>query len=121
MVDWFEKHGKLAQFRVDRMTGIRQSDAEYITVPSFDPAAYVREVFGMYLDETQQVTLLCKNKIMRSVIDHFGEDVYTTPADPKHFRAVVDVAPSPVQIALAFLGIQRPLLGLKRSSKANTA
>ena len=56
----------------------------------------------MYHDKTQRVTLLCENRIMRSVIDRFGEDVYTTLADPKHFRTVVDVAPSPPFFAWVF-------------------
>ena len=99
---WSTKHGKLAQFRVDRMTTIQQSDAEYIADPSFDPAGYVREGFGMYHDETHRVTLLCENHTMKNVIDHFGEAVYTTPADPRHFRAAVDVAPSPPFFAWVF-------------------
>ena len=32
-VGWSEKHGKLAQFRVDRMTAIQDSDAPYIAGP----------------------------------------------------------------------------------------
>ena len=94
-VGWSEKHGKLAQFRVDRMTAIRESDAPYTADPSFDPASYIREVFGMYHDAPKRVTLLCKNRTMRSVIDHFGEDVATEVVDAKHFRAAVDVAPTP--------------------------
>lgn len=94
-VGWSEKHGKLAQFRVDRMTAIRESDAPYTADPSFDPASYIREVFGMYHDAPKRVTLLCENRTMRSVIDHFGEDVATEVVDAKHFRAAVDVAPTP--------------------------
>ena len=75
-VGWSDKHGKLAQFRVDRMTAIQESDAAYIADPSFDPAAYVREVFGMYHDAPQQVTLLCENRTMRNVIDHRGRGAY---------------------------------------------
>ena len=74
-VGWSEKHGKLAQFRVDRMTAIQDSDAPYIADPSFDPASYIREIFGMYHDMPQRVTLLCENRTMRNIIDHFGEDV----------------------------------------------
>ena len=102
VVGWSKKHGKLAQFRVDRMTGIQQSDAAYIADPSFDPADYVRKVFGMYYDETQRVTLLCENRTMRSIIDRFGEAVYTETVDAKHFRAAVDVAPSPPFFAWVF-------------------
>ena len=94
-VGWSEKHGKLAQFRVDRMTAIQDSDAPYISDPSFDPASYIREIFGMYHDVPQRVTLLCENRTMRNIIDHFGEDVDTGVVDANHFRATVDVAPTP--------------------------
>lgn len=101
-VGWSAKHGKLAQFRVDRMTAIQETDASYVADPSFDPAAYVHEVFSMYHDNTQRVTLLCENRTMRNIIDRFGEEVDTEPVDEKHFRAVVDVAPSPPFFAWVF-------------------
>ena len=63
------------------MTAIRESDAPYIADPSFDPASYLREVFGMYHDAPQRVTLLCENR--------------TEVVDSSHFRAGVDVAPTP--------------------------
>lgn len=112
-VGWSEKHGKLAQFRVDRMTAIQDSDAPYIADPSFDPAVYVREVFGMYHDAPRRVTLLCENSAMRSVIDHFGEDVATEVVDASHFRATVDVAPTPPFFSWVFafggaIRIERP-------------
>ena len=68
------------------MTAIQDSDAPYIADPSFDPASYIREVFGMYHDALQRVTLLCENRTMRNIIDHFGEDVNTEIVDAKHFR-----------------------------------
>ena len=77
------------------MTAIQESDAAYIADPTFDPASYIREVFGMYHDAPQRVTLLCENAAMRNVVDHFGEDVTTKIVDAKHFRATVDVAPTP--------------------------
>ena len=49
----------------------------------------------MYHDALQRVTLLCENRTMRNIIDHFGEDVNTEIVDAKHFRATVDVAPTP--------------------------
>ncbi len=86
-VGWSEKHGKIAQFRVDRMTAVQTLD--------FDPAEYVRKVFGMYPDNLCTVELLCDNEVMRSVIDRFGENVWTETVDEQHFRATVEVAPSP--------------------------
>ena len=35
------------------------------------------------------------NEVMRSVIDRFGENVQTETVDEQHFRATVEVAPSP--------------------------
>ena len=67
-VGWSEKHGKLAQFRVDRMTAIQETDAPYTADPSFDPASYLREVFGMYHDAPRRVMLLCENRTMRNVM-----------------------------------------------------
>ena len=94
-VGWSNKHGKLAQFRVDRMTAVELLNQTAILAPDFDPAEYVQKVFGMYPDALCTVELLCDNEIMRSVIDRFGENVQTETVDEQHFRATVEVAPSP--------------------------
>ena len=95
VVGWSEKHNKIAQFRVDRMTGIELLDLPARQTQEFDPTVYVQKIFGMYPDDLQTVTLLCKNRLMRSVIDQFGEDVRTRVVDDAHFLATVEVAPSP--------------------------
>ena len=94
-VGWSEKHGKIAQFRVDRMTAVEPLEHTAVQTLDFDPAEYVRKVFGMYPDNLCTVELLCDNEIMRSVIDRFGENVQTETVDEQHFRATVEVAPSP--------------------------
>ena len=94
-VGWSEKHGKIAQFRVDRMTAVEPLEQVAVQTPDFDPAEYVRKVFGMYPDDLCTVKLLCDNEVMRSVIDRFGENVRTETVDEQHFRATVEVAPSP--------------------------
>lgn len=94
-VGWSEKHGKIAQFRVDRMTAVEPLEQAAVQTPDFDPAEYVRKVFGMYPDNLCTVELLCDNEVMRSVIDRFGENVQTKTVDEQHFRATVEVAPSP--------------------------
>lgn len=101
-VGWSEKHGKLGQFRVDRMVSVLQTDEPAVPQGGFDPAAYVQKVFGMYPDDLQVVELLCENSMMRSVVDRFGEAVHTETADGGHFRAVVEVAPSPPFFAWVF-------------------
>ena len=101
-VGWSEKHGKLAQFRVDRMVAVESSDQAAVCMPDFDPAEYVRKIFGMYPDNLCTVELLCDNEVMRSVIDRFGEEVSTVTADDGHFKAIVEVAPSPPFFAWVF-------------------
>ena len=101
-VGWSEKHGKLAQFRVDRMVAVESSDQAAVCMPDFDPAEYVRKIFGMYPDDLCTVELLCDNEVMRSVIDRFGEEVSTVTVDDGHFKAIVEVAPSPPFFAWVF-------------------
>lgn len=95
VVGWSEKHNKIAQFRVDRMTGVELLDLPARQTQEFDPTVYGQKVFGMYPDDLQMVTLLCANHLMRSVIDQFGEEVQIKTADDGHFLATVEVAPSP--------------------------
>ena len=101
-VGWSEKHGKLAQFRVDRMVAVESSNQAAVCKPDFDPAEYVRKIFGMYPDDLCTVELLCDNEVMRSVIDRFGEEVSTVTVDDGHFKAIVEVAPSPPFFAWVF-------------------
>ena len=102
VVGWSEKHNKIAQFRVDRITGIELLALPGRQTPGFDPTSYVQKVFGMYPDNLQTVTLLCRNHLMRSVIDRFGETVQTKVVDDDHFLATVEVAPSPPFFAWVF-------------------
>ena len=101
-VGWSEKHGKIAQFRVDRMTAVEPLEQTAVQTLDFDPAEYVRKIFGMYPDDLCTVELLCENEVMRSVIDRFGEEVSTVTADDGHFKAIVEVAPSPPFFAWVF-------------------
>ena len=78
------------------------SDQAAVCMPDFDPAEYVRKIFGMYPDDLCTVELLCENEVMRSVIDRFGEEVSTVTADDGHFKAIVEVAPSPPFFAWVF-------------------
>lgn len=95
VVGWSEKHMKLSQFRVDRMTSVEMMDQPGHQLLGFELAEYVQKVFGMYPDDLQMVTLFCENDVMRSIIDRFGEGVRTEVVDDDHFQAIVEVAPSP--------------------------
>lgn len=102
VVGWSDKHEKLAQFRVDRMAAVESSVQASVLSLDFDPAEYVRKIFGMYPDDLCTVELLCDNDLMRSVIDRFGENVQVEAIDKKHFKAIVEVAPSPPFLGWVF-------------------
>lgn len=101
-VGYSERHKGLAQFRVDRIVNADILDQPSVSSIDFDPTRYASQIFGMYSDQICQVELLCENSIMRSVIDRFGENVQTEVVDGGHFKAMVDVAPSPPFFAWVF-------------------
>ena len=70
-VGWSEKHGKIAQFRVDRMTAVEPLEHTAVQTPDFDPAEYVRKVFGMYPDNLCNIAYLRKRGIAAQVIRQF--------------------------------------------------
>ena len=45
----------------------------------------------MYDGEECEVTLLCENQLMNSIIDRFGESVHTEIVDEGHFKAITIV------------------------------
>lgn len=96
VVGYSVKHNKIIPYRVDRMTDVIVTDNLCVPQPDgFSVADYVSRVFRMYGDEpVVAVTLKCKNRVMKSVIDRFGFDVKTTPVNKEYFTAVVDVSPS---------------------------
>lgn len=102
MVGWSDKHEKVAQFRVDRMANVELLEEAAVQNGDFDPAEYVREVFGMYGGDARTVELLCENSVMRSVVDRFGEGVCTETVDADHFKATVEAAPTPPFFAWVF-------------------
>lgn len=96
VIGYSVKHNKIIPYRVDRMTDVIVTNNLCVPQPDgFSVADYVSRVFRMYGDEpVVAVTLKCKNRVMKSVIDRFGFDVKTTPANKEYFTAVVDVSPS---------------------------
>ena len=56
----------------------------------------------MYDGTLCTVELLCENKLMKSVIDRFGESVPTKNTDAAHFVATVEVSVSPTFYAWIF-------------------
>ena len=56
---------------------------------------YTNKIVDMFAaDRTVSVELLCENKLMKTIIDHYGEAVPTRTYDEEHFTANIEVDPS---------------------------
>ena len=57
--------------------------------------AYTNKIVDMFAaDRTVSVELLCENKLMKTIIDHYGEAVPTRTYDEEHFTTNIEVDPS---------------------------
>ena len=88
-------HGKAVRFRVDRIASPKLTGLPLIHAPEdFDLAAYVQAVFQMYDGPMIDVILKCKNEMMKTIIDRFGDEVKTEKSGAGHFYATVSVSAS---------------------------
>ena len=82
-------------FRVDKMDSITVTDTPCNEREQFDPADYIKGVFGMYGGEREDVRLVVDNSLASVIIDRFGKDITMIPRDEKSFSVNVNVAVSP--------------------------
>lgn len=96
-IGWHDKRQDIAVFRVDRIAGIPEIADEAAVPPpeDFDLNTYTAGVFQMFIGEPTEVTLLCDNGVMKSVIDKFSEDVETEIADEEHVLVKTTASLSP--------------------------
>ena len=92
-----QKYDNLMHLRIDRMravevTGERSRHfsevSEYRDV--FDIADYARKAFNMFGGETVQIKLRCKNALLDSMTDRFGESARLRPDGDSHFVVTAD-------------------------------
>ena len=105
MVGWNHAQAEIRTYRVDRIYKTPEILAEdgHPVPHDFDVARYTREVFRMYDNqETENVTLLCCNEVMKGVIDKFGLDIVVKRVDSDHFRTTVKVCISPTFYSWVF-------------------
>lgn len=90
-----DKKAAARTFRVDRMQGIKllgipRDKADELF--SIDEKSYVKQHFGMYGGKTERVELRFINRLLDTVYDKFGKDIYCQEIDEKHFSVQVEVA-----------------------------
>lgn len=97
VVGYSRKHRKVVSFRVDRIASTPEILPESADPrpEGFDLTRYAKEVFRMFDGETVTVELQCHNSLMKTIIDHFGEDVDVRPWDEFSFLLRADLAASP--------------------------
>ena len=97
--------GNFRTYRVDRMTSVsaglteRQGKEEFEKI---DMPAYTKSTFGMYNGKQEQVTMVFHNRMLDTVIDQFGKEVWLSKVDDWHFKVTVTVAVSPQFFAWVF-------------------
>ena len=104
MVGWSDKHEKVATFRVDRISKTPKllEDVAVKKPKGWSIADFSEKAFQLFDGERTQVTLLCHEDAMNSVIDHFGEQAKTKPVDDTHFHLTAEVSLSPTFFAWVF-------------------
>lgn len=104
MLGWSDNHGEMRTFRVDRIAdvpAVLPVKAEKKPA-GFSGAKFVGTNYRMFAGEAKEVTLICDNDTMDSMVDRFGEKVETRPVDEGHFRLKAEVAESTVFYAWIF-------------------
>ncbi len=92
-------------YRVDRMASVEQGINERQGKDEFDKMdmpAYSKATFGMYSGKQEHVTMVFHNRMLDTVIDQFGKDVWLSKVDDWHFKVTVTVAVSPQFFAWVF-------------------
>ena len=99
LIAYDEKNLQLRHYRVDKMSGIRDTGDRRIGQETFlkiDLAQYSNTVFGMFGGNRQTVRLLCDNSLSGVIVDRFGLDLPFTRRDDGEFEISVEVAVSPM-------------------------
>lgn len=87
-----EKKGIVAKFRVDRIKNLEITTDRATSKPNdYSVAEFFSHEFSMLDGEDCNVTLLCENVLMNSIVDRFGSNIKTTIVDRNHFTVTVPV------------------------------
>ena len=104
ILGWSDSHDEMRTFRVDRISEVPAVlPAKATRKPAgFSGARFAGENYRMFAGEVREVTLICDNDTMDSMVDRFGEKVDTELFDSKRFLLKAQVAESHVFYAWIF-------------------
>ena len=98
-------NGDFRTYRVDRMANVSQGKTARQGKEEFekmDMAAYSKSTFGMFSGKQERVEMVFHNRMLDTVIDKFGKDVWLMKVDDWHFKIAVTVNVSPQFFAWVF-------------------
>ena len=87
------------------LVGYCEKHKESIAIPcpkDFVLKDFIAQTFKMFSGELETVTLKCKNKHMKAIIDKFGDDIETHSCDKHFFTVKINVELSPTFYAWVF-------------------
>ena len=103
VVGFSMNHKKVISFRVDRMCNVIMDEVPAVSPPKdFNISEYSKEVFDMFVGYDAALTLQCDNKLMKVIVDRFGEEIETNILDGEHFSTKVNVSVSPTFFGWVF-------------------
>ena len=92
LAGFHEKKGIVSKFRVDRIKNLEILEEKITRKPSdYSVAEFFTQEFSMFDGEDCEVTLLCENALMNSIVDRFGTKIKTTIVDDDHFTVTMTV------------------------------
>ncbi len=97
-----DKRGKMVPYRVDRMDKVQVSQLNILPVPisaEIDVSQHKKQVFDMFLGQSERVEFLVENKLKDAVFDRFGSEIKLYKHDDQRFTFSADV-----QLSDAFFG-----------------
>ena len=84
-------------YRIDRMSQLTMTNEKRLSADSFketDINTIPRKYFSMFGGKVENVSLVCVNGLLDTIIERFGADTIISHKDAHHFGVSVDVVPS---------------------------
>ena len=98
LIGFCDDRQEVRVFRVDRIKQqpLLLADNIQKKPKDYDVSKYTLEVFRMFAtQDTTEVTLLCENNVMKSIVDRFGSKIRTQTISDHQFRVKVKVCTGP--------------------------
>lgn len=98
LTGYCDERGGVRIFRVDRIKNQPEQleDGCVARPKGYNVKKYTQEIFRMFdTQQTVEVTMICDNSVMKSIIDRFGKMVKTKVHDDNSFQVSVKVCTGP--------------------------